>query len=59
MQGGVVQDMESFLEALFARLAVIGLGHRSVLWSTRIAGPNAGNIVTLQYRVKPLSRMAF
>ena len=59
MQGGVVEDVESFLKALFARLAVIGLGHRWVLWTARIAGPNAVNIVTLQYRVKPLSRMAF
>ena len=45
--------------ASMATLAVIGLGHRWVLWTARIAGPNAGNIVTLQYRVKPLSRMAF
>ncbi|MNV23416.1 Tyrosine--tRNA ligase [compost metagenome] len=59
MQGGVVQDVESFLEALLARLAMIGLWHRSVLWSARIAGPNAVNIDTYQYRVKPLSRMAF
>ena len=46
VQGGVVQDMQSFLKALLARMAVIGMWHRAVLWSARIAGPNASNIDT-------------
>ncbi|MNX76941.1 hypothetical protein D3C86_1084600 [compost metagenome] len=60
MQGGVVEDVETFLEALLARAALIGIEHRrSVPGWPGSAGPNVGNIDRYKYRVKPLCLLAF
>lgn len=60
MQGGVVENVKAFLEALLARAALIGIQHRRCVpgWPGS-AGPNVGNIDRYKYRVKPLCLLAF
>ncbi|MDG2525251.1 hypothetical protein P6166_07785 [Stenotrophomonas sp. HITSZ_GD] len=51
--------MKSFLEALTARTALLGMLHLSVPRWLKAKSANAGTIDTPQSRVKPLSLFMF